>query len=742
MTAEMQRVELVAEGGSRPIPHPPLAAPAIVVAVWKEFTYEWPSLMRRPIHFFRSFQVVVLAACLGLSAPSRAPAAGETPVTEIELILDASGSMWNKLEDGRFRIDAAKQVLTEFISQTPARPDLRIGLRIYGAKVHYSKPGACEDSELVAPIAALDRSRLLAAVRDARAIGATPLAHSLNLAAEDFHEAGRKQVIVCTDGEESCGGDVAAAIARLKALGSDVDVRFIGIGLPAAAADRLGKLAPIENVNSARRLAEAIGTATRATVGGGAATPPPAAKKAGATPSAAPQSAPKLAQVVVNVIRERQPVIAPEVGVTFRADLRDGPPTVMAASGEEFVGSLAPGSYTAVVTPGGREFRGLGVVVDAPNRFIFDITEAPKVQVKPDKSTVLGGISVRVAYAGAKGTPRQYLVAALVGSPDAEEPSYVEAPGVDGSAELVMPDVAGDYEIRFAAYVNESNGYVVCGRSTPVRVTTATAKVEAPDRAFTGTPIVIKWEGPNRHQDWVGFIKQNGTYLDYFTYTYTEGDAHEATIEAPALAGEYEVVYANDNAGTILARRSITVTQPEVKISAPAAVMAGSAVPVTWTGPGGRQHYITIVKTDAGPKEYNDYVYVNYFNEGDERTVKMDAPYTPGEFEVRYVSEETGLILARQPIRLTPVVATLDAPATAKISESFPVKFTGPRGKRDQIHLCPAGSAADASPINYFQVDDQASEGTLSAETPGRYEIRYLAGEQGRVLARRPVEVK
>jgi len=117
---------------------------------------------------------------IAIFAARALPATPEAPVTEIELILDASGSMWNKLEDGRFRIDAAKQVLTEFISETPARPDLRIGLRIYGAKVHYSKPGACEDSELVAPIAPLDRPRLLAAVRNGRAIGATPLARSLD----------------------------------------------------------------------------------------------------------------------------------------------------------------------------------------------------------------------------------------------------------------------------------------------------------------------------------------------------------------------------------------------------------------------------------------------------------------------------------------------------------------------------------------------------------------------------------
>ncbi len=681
---------------------------------------------------------VALLAIFFLSRAHSAPVEG--PVTEIELILDASGSMWNKLEDGRYRIDAAKQVLTEFLSETPARPDLRIGLRIYGAKVHYSKPGACEDSELVAPIAPLDRPRLLAAVRAARAIGATPLARSLDLAAQDFHEAGRKQVLVCTDGEESCGGDVAAAIARLKSLGPDVDVRFIGIGLPAASAARLGKLAPIENVNSASRLAEAIAVATRTTAGGAVPLLSKSSPKVAPNPASAP--APSLPKVVVRVIRERQPVVAPEVGVSFRSDLHGGDPVALSSSGEEFTGTLRAGSYTATVTPGGREFRGLGVVVDGSNRFTFDLTEAPRVKVTPEKSTVLGGTSLRVAFAGAKGTAAQYIVAAPVSSPDAEELSYVDAPGVEGSVELVMPDAAGDYEIRFTAPVSESGGSVVSGRSGPVRVTTATATIEAPSSAFTGAPVLLKWDGPNRRQDWVGFIKRGGTYHDYFAYVYAENDAREATVEAPALAGEYEVVYANDDAGSILARRPITVTQPEVTISAPASAMASSQVPVTWTGPGGRQHFITIVKADAEPKAYNDYVYVNTFTEGDPRTIKVDAPAGPGEYEVRYASDETGIVLARRPISLTPAVATLDAPATAKATEEFTVKFSGPRGKNDRIHLCPDGSAADASPISVADANGEASEGILSAPTPGRYEIRYLAGEQGRVLARRPIDVK
>jgi len=45
-------------------------------------------------------------------------ALGQTQ-TYVELILDASGSMWNKLDDDRYRIVAAKDVLTQFIGGLP-----------------------------------------------------------------------------------------------------------------------------------------------------------------------------------------------------------------------------------------------------------------------------------------------------------------------------------------------------------------------------------------------------------------------------------------------------------------------------------------------------------------------------------------------------------------------------------------------------------------------------------------------
>jgi secreted protein with Ig-like and vWFA domain len=60
----------------------------------------------------------------------------------------------------------------------------------------------------------------------------TPIGASLTAVAGDLGTApGPKIVVLVTDGEETCGGDPAAAIAALNASGIDVRVNIVGFAL-------------------------------------------------------------------------------------------------------------------------------------------------------------------------------------------------------------------------------------------------------------------------------------------------------------------------------------------------------------------------------------------------------------------------------------------------------------------------------------------------------------------------------
>ena len=144
----------------------------------------------------------------------------------IELILDTSGSMLQPLGD-QLRIDVAKAALTELVTTTiPA--DTPLALRVFG-----DQPDSCETT-LATPLQPLDPAAMAAQIAALPAINLvkTPIGAALEQVATDLADAGEPRIIVLvTDGEETCGGDPAAAIAALAAQGFEVRVNIVGFAL-------------------------------------------------------------------------------------------------------------------------------------------------------------------------------------------------------------------------------------------------------------------------------------------------------------------------------------------------------------------------------------------------------------------------------------------------------------------------------------------------------------------------------
>jgi len=149
----------------------------------------------------------------------------------VELILDASGSMLQRLE-GRRRIDIAREVLIDLVENTiPSGTPL--ALRIFGHRT----PNACQ-TDLEVPLAPLDPARTAPIIRatEAKNLAKTPIGASLELVAEDLKGIeGKMIVILVTDGEETCDGDPRAAIQGLKDQGIDVRVNIVGFAIEDAA---------------------------------------------------------------------------------------------------------------------------------------------------------------------------------------------------------------------------------------------------------------------------------------------------------------------------------------------------------------------------------------------------------------------------------------------------------------------------------------------------------------------------
>lgn len=144
----------------------------------------------------------------------------------IEIILDASGSMLQKI-GGQRRIDIAKQTLTQLTSSgIPAGTPF--ALRVFGREVD-----SCQ-TDLDIPLSPLDAAKVGTKLKslEAKNNARTPIGASLDKVAADLAAVkGERLVVLLTDGEETCGGDPAAAIAALTKAGITVRVNIVGFAI-------------------------------------------------------------------------------------------------------------------------------------------------------------------------------------------------------------------------------------------------------------------------------------------------------------------------------------------------------------------------------------------------------------------------------------------------------------------------------------------------------------------------------
>ncbi|MFY9551811.1 MAG: PA14 domain-containing protein [Thermoanaerobaculia bacterium] len=153
----------------------------------------------------------------------------------LEIILDASGSMRRRL-GATTRWGTALEVLKQVLAKIP--DDFNVGLRVYAHRHASLSAESCTDTELVVPIAKLDRDRILAAVKPLKPKGDTPLVYSVLQAPGDLKELGGGSVVLITDGEETCHGNPEAAAKELKGTGTDVTLDIVGFTLKGKRVER------------------------------------------------------------------------------------------------------------------------------------------------------------------------------------------------------------------------------------------------------------------------------------------------------------------------------------------------------------------------------------------------------------------------------------------------------------------------------------------------------------------------
>lgn len=156
--------------------------------------------------------VTIMLLCMGVASAFADTTAGKV---NIEIILDGSGSMEETI-GGKSKIDIAREVILNVVDEILSKaPDTNIGLRVYG---HQSDKNAhnCQDTKLEIPIGKIDISLFQNKLNTIKPKGYTLIAFSLQSAIKDFPKNESNYIILVTDGEETCGGDITNIAYELK----------------------------------------------------------------------------------------------------------------------------------------------------------------------------------------------------------------------------------------------------------------------------------------------------------------------------------------------------------------------------------------------------------------------------------------------------------------------------------------------------------------------------------------------
>jgi hypothetical protein len=176
---------------------------------------------------------LLLLGCTGLVVPA-ASASPSDPI-RVVIVLDVSGSMARPAGGGLTLLGGARRAIAGLVRALPA--EVEVGLRVYGSEyAGQDRRRSCRDTRLLVPVGADRAADVVAATRDLRPTGDTPIGRALRAAAGDLaaKPASERVVVLVSDGEDNCSPPDAPpcqVVSGLRGEGVRVRVESVGVAL-------------------------------------------------------------------------------------------------------------------------------------------------------------------------------------------------------------------------------------------------------------------------------------------------------------------------------------------------------------------------------------------------------------------------------------------------------------------------------------------------------------------------------
>ncbi|MFR1671574.1 MAG: vWA domain-containing protein [Candidatus Gastranaerophilaceae bacterium] len=148
----------------------------------------------------------------------------------ILFILDFSNSMTEYL-DGERKVDLMMSTIKSILPNI--NKNTSVGMRVYGHRMGFTPYEACHASSLISPIAINNTASILGSLSSVKPRGMTPITYSLKQALKyDFMGyAGKKHIILLTDGGENCDESPCSFVMELIKVRKDVKIDVIAFNI-------------------------------------------------------------------------------------------------------------------------------------------------------------------------------------------------------------------------------------------------------------------------------------------------------------------------------------------------------------------------------------------------------------------------------------------------------------------------------------------------------------------------------
>lgn len=456
-----------------------------------------------------------IALTLGLAGMACAQASDRATL----LIIDASGSMWGQLENGRTKIEIARDVLGGFLDSRDI--SVPLGVVAYG----HNRKGDCSDIEVIAPVGAQSSAELSQRLNRINPKGKTPLGQSLRIAAAEIpRTAEEADIVLVTDGLETCEVDPCAVANELASQGIKIRAHVVGFGLTEAEAnmlacvpERTGGL--LLRPQSGAELAEALSRATA--------------------------EAPSPAVTGIRLIFSYPGAMPDGYEWKLRNDETGKEQVLGQISGDAryqpFPVELSPGPYTAIVSAragrGEVKFIATGKAQDV----VVTMQGLLPVTTMRDRGPYAArgetvAIDLNIVQAGQEiGGAALALRLYPAGGGEAITYSTVEGDTGTKQAAINLPVAPGQYLLRLETWGGEVvEEMMITAERDPV------VTLIAPPNVEPGGVIAVQSMGSQLWNDGIE-IWQGETQIDWGL---TLGDmAYGNVLQAPSKPGQYDLVY-------------------------------------------------------------------------------------------------------------------------------------------------------------------------------------------------------